>query len=224
MIDRVDDAAVIAAQHAALVRDADRGRALAQAVHQARGGLAPQHVLAAEADGAHVVRPGIHRRDQARDLLRRVLQVGIQRDDVSAARLRERGENRHVLAGIACQHHHARDVRPLLKLFAQLAPPSGHCCRRPRTPPRSCGRGRRAPGTAARTAAAAPPLRCRPARSPTPAGSSAGPGKDLVGRAHHALDVAELHRREQRQRHGLAPDALGVAGTGRRGSRVPGSS
>ena len=77
-------------------------------------------VLAADADGADVVGARIHGGHQPRDLLGRVLQVGIERDHVRAARLREGGEDRQVLAGIACQHHHAGDVRAALELLAQL--------------------------------------------------------------------------------------------------------
>src|SRR6266576_2460707 len=91
VVERIDHAAMVTAQHAALIGDADRGGSLAQAIHQPRGRLAPQHVLAALADGADVVRAGVHGGDQSRDLLGRVLQVGIQCDHVSAVRVRKGG-------------------------------------------------------------------------------------------------------------------------------------
>src|SRR5205085_220855 len=110
---------VIAAQHATLVGDADRGGALTQAVHQSRGRLAPQDVLAAPANGADVVGAGVHGGDDPRDLLRRVLQVGVEGDHVGAARLREGGEDRQVLAGVPREQHHPGDVRTPLELAAQ---------------------------------------------------------------------------------------------------------
>src|SRR4029077_1463768 len=94
---RIDHTALIAAQHAALVGDLDRGGAFAQAIEEARGRLAPQHILAADADRADIVGASVHRGDDARNFLRRILQVRVEGDHVAAARLLEGGEDRQVL-------------------------------------------------------------------------------------------------------------------------------
>ncbi len=54
-----------------------------------------------------------------RDLLRRILQIGIQGNDVIAPRLREACHDGHVLPDIARQHHHAGRIGTTGKLLAQ---------------------------------------------------------------------------------------------------------
>jgi hypothetical protein len=87
--DRVDDRAVVGAQHASLVRHADVGDALAEVVHRLRGHAPPRRVLAQAPDRAHVVVALVHLREELRDLLGRVLQVGVERHDALAARVLE---------------------------------------------------------------------------------------------------------------------------------------
>src|SRR6185312_16432101 len=112
-------AAVVAAQHAALVGDLDLCRALANAIHHARGELAPVDIVTPRAHGPHVVRPLVHGGDELSDLLRRVLQVGIQRDDVVAARVGEARENGHVLTRVTGEEEHPSTVRAALELRPQ---------------------------------------------------------------------------------------------------------
>ena len=118
-VDGVDDVAAVGAQHAALVGHLDAGDAFAQPVHGARGDVAPPAVAALLADAADVVVALVHLGEQLADFLRRVLQVGIQGDDALAAAVFEAGHDRHVLAEVAVEQHHAGDVRALLELLAQ---------------------------------------------------------------------------------------------------------
>jgi hypothetical protein len=53
------------------------------------------------------------------DLFRRVLQVGVEGDDDVAAGLFEAGQDRHVLAVVAVEEHHAGHVRTLAVLLGQ---------------------------------------------------------------------------------------------------------
>lgn len=102
---RFDDAAPVGAQHAAVVVHGDPGGALHRQVHQARRPAPPGRVLALGADAAdHVValRGALH---QARDFLRRVLQVGIEGDHQVSTGLFEAGEDRRVLAVVAVEDH-----------------------------------------------------------------------------------------------------------------------
>ena len=47
------------------------------------------------------------------------MQVGIEGDNRLAADFAEAGHDRHVLAEVAVEQNHARDVGPALELFAQ---------------------------------------------------------------------------------------------------------
>ena len=118
-VDRVDDVAVVGAEHAALVGHLDAGDLFAQAVHGARGDMAPHAVAALAADGADVIVALVHLRQQQSGVFRRVLQVGIQRHDALAAALLETGHDGHVLAEIAVEQHHTRHIGAFLELFAQ---------------------------------------------------------------------------------------------------------
>ncbi len=80
---------------------------------------APGRVLALFADRADVVVAGVQLRQHARDLLRRILQVGIERDHVAAAGVRKPGQDRPVLAKVRREQHHARDLGAQLELLAQ---------------------------------------------------------------------------------------------------------
>ena len=60
-----------------------------------------------------------HFRDQLADFLRRILQVGVERDDDVAAAVLETGHDRHVLAGIGGKQDDAGDIGPRLELLAQ---------------------------------------------------------------------------------------------------------
>ena len=83
---------------------------------------AEEGVLAFLADGSDHVVPLLHLRHQFRDLLGRVLQVGVQGDDDFAAALLEGRQDRHVLAEIAVELHHLYlrvCRRPLLQDFQE---------------------------------------------------------------------------------------------------------
>ncbi len=108
--DRVDDVAAVGAQHAALVGHPDVGDALAQPVHRARCDAPPPRVLARSPHAADVVVAGVHLGQQAGDLLRRILQVGIERDDALAAHVLEAGDDRHVLAVVGVEQDDPRHV------------------------------------------------------------------------------------------------------------------
>ena len=71
------------------------------------------------AHAADVVVPGVHRGQQAADLLGRILQVGIERHDALAAHALEAGDDRRVLAVVGVEQHDARDVRPREELVLQ---------------------------------------------------------------------------------------------------------
>ena len=118
-VDGVDDGPRVGAQHAALVGHHDVGDALAHAVHGPRRPAAPRSVLALAADRAHVVVALVHLREQCRDLLGRILQVGVERHDALAAHMLEAGDDGHVLAEVAVEEDHARHVGALLELLAQ---------------------------------------------------------------------------------------------------------
>src|SRR3990170_3232703 len=59
------------------------------------------------------------RRQQLRDFLRRILQVGVERHDHLAARALERRHDRHVLAEVAVEVDDAHLFRPLLVIFPE---------------------------------------------------------------------------------------------------------
>ena len=77
----VDDMAAVSAQHAAVVAHRFAGGALDQAVDHLRRGFAEDAVLTVLADGAHHVVAFIRLLYQPRDLFRRVLQIGVERND-----------------------------------------------------------------------------------------------------------------------------------------------
>ena len=117
--DRRDDLAAVGAQHAALVGHRDLREPLAQPVHRPRRRAPPPRVLALAAHAADVVVSRVHRREQLADLLRRVLQVGVERDDALAAAALETGDDRDVLAVVGVEQHDPGDVGPALELLAQ---------------------------------------------------------------------------------------------------------
>ncbi len=118
-VDRVDDGAVIATQHAPLIGDFHLSRAFPYSVHHAGRRLAPHDIVTVHAHGADVIRAGIHRLDQLDDLLWRILKIGIQSNHVVAARVLEAGEDRHVLAGVARQNHDPRHLGALRELLPE---------------------------------------------------------------------------------------------------------
>ena len=75
-------------------------------------------VLALRADRADVVVARVHLGEQLADLLRRILQVGVQRDDALAAHLLEAGHDRHVLAEVGGEQDDARHVGTPVELVA----------------------------------------------------------------------------------------------------------
>jgi hypothetical protein len=60
-----------------------------------------------------------HLCQQMTDLLRRILQVGVQSYDALAAYMREARHDRHVLSEIAVEQHHARLYGTALELLSQ---------------------------------------------------------------------------------------------------------
>ena len=85
---------------------------LADAVDEPRGVGAEKRILPVQTVPAHVVVAGVDLGQQFRDFLRRILQVGIERDDRVAADAFKRGHDRHVLAVIGVEIDHAGDVGP----------------------------------------------------------------------------------------------------------------
>ena len=71
------------------------------------------------AHAADVIGAGVHRREQLADLLRRILQVGVERDDSLAAHALEAGEDREVLAVVRVEKDDARHVGPRGELVLQ---------------------------------------------------------------------------------------------------------
>jgi hypothetical protein len=118
-IDRIDDPPGVRAQHAALVGDADRRRPLPDEIDQTRHPPPREGVPAAAPDRAYVVVSGTRGLEEPADLLRRILQVGIERDDELSLGVLEPGEDRGMLAEVALEQHHARLPRAGLLLAAQ---------------------------------------------------------------------------------------------------------
>ena len=106
-------------EDAALIRDAHRSDSLANFVHAFRQQAPPQKILALLPDGADVVIALIEHVHELADLLRRVLQVRIQRHHVIAARVRQTGHHRGMLPEVGMEQHHPGLVRAALKLQAQ---------------------------------------------------------------------------------------------------------
>ena len=119
LIERRHHRAGIAAHHAALVGDAHRGDPFANLVDGLGKGAPPERILALLADGADVVVAFIELADQLADLFRRILQIGIQRHDILAARVGEPGHDGRMLAEVRMKQHHARFVGACLELLAQ---------------------------------------------------------------------------------------------------------
>ncbi len=81
--------------------------------------MPPQAVAALAADRADVIVALVHLRQQQAGVLRRILQIGIQRDDALPAAMLESRHDRHVLAEIAVEQDHPRHIGTLLELLAQ---------------------------------------------------------------------------------------------------------
>ncbi|MPM63310.1 hypothetical protein SDC9_110190 [bioreactor metagenome] len=114
VVDDVDDAPVIAAQHAAVVAYFKLRDAVGELVDELRGDLAEDRVPAADAVRADDVVPLVHLFDDVRYLRGRVLQVGVERDDLAAARVVEARHDRHVLSEIRAEVDHAHlRVKPV---------------------------------------------------------------------------------------------------------------
>ena len=112
--DVLDDVAPVGAQHATLVAHADVRGGLADHVEQARGAAAEPGILAVLAVAADHVVPVVDFRQQFGNLLRRVLQIGVERHDHLAAGALEGRHDRHVLAEVAVEVDHAHLFRALL--------------------------------------------------------------------------------------------------------------
>ena len=110
--DRVDHGAAVGAQHAALVGHLDVRRPLPHEVDELRGPGAEERVLPVQPEAADVVVARVDLREQLRNLLGRILQVGVERDDDVAAHPLERRHDRHVLAVVGVEIDDAGDVGP----------------------------------------------------------------------------------------------------------------
>ena len=100
--DGIDDAAVVRTQHAPLVGHPDF-----------------RNVFAFFAHTAHVIGAAVHRREQLADLLGRILQVCVERDDPFAANALEAGDDRQMLPVVGVEEYDPRHVRPCLELILQ---------------------------------------------------------------------------------------------------------
>ena len=96
------------AQGAAHVRDVVVGEAVADPVGDARGGLAHPGVPPVGAHAADHVVAAVHRRQQARDVRRIVLQVGVEGDHDAAAGEAEAGVEGRRLPRVAPLADHPR--------------------------------------------------------------------------------------------------------------------
>ena len=101
----IDNVATVGAQHAAVITHCFTGRALDKAVNGARRQLAEQAVLAVLANCAYHVIAFIGFRYQARDLFRRVLQVGIQSDNQVARYVAKASHNGGVLTVVTVKQY-----------------------------------------------------------------------------------------------------------------------
>ena len=162
LVDQLHHVAAVGAHHRALVGHRDAGEPLAQPVHGPRGPAPPGDVLAVAADRADVVVAVVHRVQQQADLLGRVLQVGIERDDASPRHMLEARQDRPVLAEVAVEEDHARDVGPALELRRQQRGRAVAAAVVDEDDLVGCARAHRAPDRAARTGPAGPAPRCRP--------------------------------------------------------------
>ena len=122
---RRHDAAVVAAEHAAEVRERDAREPPHHRVRQPRGVAPEEGVLPAFADRVDQVVPLAERRDDLRDFLGRVLQVRVERDDPLSARGLEAGHDRGVLAEVPREGEHAQLRVDLPLLAEQLQRPVG---------------------------------------------------------------------------------------------------
>jgi hypothetical protein len=107
----VHDIAVIAPQHTAVVVELHAGDRRGRAVHEARRALPEEVVLPVGAHRAHDVVTGVHLGHELRNLLRRVLEVRVERDHVLAVRGGEGRHDRHVLARVAHELHRLHQTR-----------------------------------------------------------------------------------------------------------------
>ena len=115
-VDYVYNPAAVAAHHAAVVSDAELRDAVRELVDELRGYLAEDRVLTAYAVRADNVVARVHLRYNARELVRRVLEVRVERDYLVAARVLKAGHYRHVLAEVAVEVYDAN----LLALFVKI--------------------------------------------------------------------------------------------------------
>ena len=99
----IDDMAAIGAQHASVVVHRNANDQRGNPVVQARGNTPIGLILPRRAPSADDVVAGGDRFEQPRDLLGRILQVGVEGDDHLAAAFAEPGEQGGMLAEIAGQ-------------------------------------------------------------------------------------------------------------------------
>ncbi len=117
--DGLDDRPLVRAQHATLVRHADVGRHRAHAVDEFRSVGAEKRVVPLQPESADIVVTGVDALQERRDVLRRVLQIGIERDDHVALHALKRRHDGHVLAVVGVEIDDAGDVGALRVLGAE---------------------------------------------------------------------------------------------------------
>ena len=110
---RLDRVAAVGVERAPEVRDVDAREAAQHPVDQPRRQRPPPRLVARGAPPARDVVARLHRLDEARHVLRRVLQVAVHRHDDRSARPREPGVHRRVLTRVPLQPDgaHARVAR-----------------------------------------------------------------------------------------------------------------
>ena len=100
---RLDGGAAVGVERAAEVGDLDAGEAAQHPVDQAARQRPAPRVVPRGAAAARDVVAGLDRLDEPRDVLRLVLEVAVHRHDDLAARAREAGVHRRVLAEVALE-------------------------------------------------------------------------------------------------------------------------
>ena len=118
-VDLVDDVPGVRPKHAAEVRELHPGDRDGHPVDGERGGAPEKGVLAVLAHAAHDVVALRELRQQLRDLLGRVLQVGVERHGHVARHVAKARQDRLVLAEVAGEVERAERVRPFRRPILQ---------------------------------------------------------------------------------------------------------
>ncbi len=110
-IDQFDHLARVRAEHAAVVRHLDARDRDRHAIHEPRCAAAEERVLPLLPHAANDIEAFVHLGQELADLLGRILQVGVERDDHVALDHGESGEDGRVLAEVAREFHDHDAIR-----------------------------------------------------------------------------------------------------------------